>query len=136
MSKSKDPQLEQLEQLEEDAQESIRRGVVYDRLFVSYQFEYDSKLKTLDMKQQLIELNNDVGSSASGSGSGSKQNVGEVENAAATAIKRKALEYRERYHSLDAGEKGVVSLGLNSILDILVRLLQVVQVVQAGDLCF
>ncbi|KAG1445857.1 hypothetical protein G6F55_011784 [Rhizopus delemar] len=109
----------QLEQLEEDAQDSIRRGVIYDRQFVAYQFEYNSKLRSLDMKEQLVELNNDVARSALDSAPGSEQqNIEKEDNSVATVIKRKALEYREKYHSLEINEKGVVSLGLNSILDV------------------
>ncbi|RCH79333.1 hypothetical protein CU098_001063, partial [Rhizopus stolonifer] len=70
------------------------------------------------MKEQLIEFNNDVARSAPDSAPGSEQqNVEKEDNSVATVIKRKALEYRERYHSLNTNEKGVVSLGLNSILD-------------------
>lgn len=106
----------QLEQLEKDAQSSIKRGVAYERQFVSYQFEYNLKLRSLDMKEQLVELNNDVVRSAPDSAPDSapgfeQQSVEKEDNSAATVIKRKALEYRERYHSLETNEKGVVSLG-------------------------
>lgn len=72
------------------------------------------------MKEQVIELNNDVALPTSDFASGSKQQNEEKEDSyyPATVIKRKALEYRERYHSLNTSEKGVVSLGLNSILDV------------------
>ncbi|KAG1474357.1 hypothetical protein G6F56_000407 [Rhizopus delemar] len=67
----------------------MRRGLAYGRQFVAYQLEYNSKLRSLDMKEQLDKLNNDVSRSAPGSEQQNRQ-----------------------------VKKGVVSLGLNSILNV------------------
>lgn len=105
-----------MKKIEQDAQDSIRRGKAYDEQFISYQFEYNSKLRSLNMKEQLIELNTNI--VRSDSAPDSEQRNLEKDNSVATVIKRKAIEYRERYHSLETNEKGIVSLGLNSILDV------------------
>lgn len=113
----------QAEQLEEVVQDSVRRGVAFDRQFVSYQFEYNSKVRALEMKEKLLGLDVETPPSASGSSGSSAStfeptNTFKEDSTVATTIKKKALELYNNFQSLNADQKGIVTLGLNSILDV------------------
>ncbi|RCI05767.1 hypothetical protein CU098_012743 [Rhizopus stolonifer] len=88
----------------------MRRGLAYGRQFVAYQLEYNSKLRSLDMKEQLDKLNNDVSRSAPGS---EQQNVEKGNNSVASIIKRKAVKYRERYHSIETSLNSILNVSFN-----------------------
>lgn len=66
-------------------------------------------------------LENVAGTSCSSSSSivrTDQSNPGEEDNEVAVTIKKKALEHFSSYHMLDVNGRGIVCLGLNSILDV------------------
>lgn len=104
----------QLEELEEVVQNSIKRSLAYGRQFVSYQYEYKAKKKCADM-EKLLDLNEKLPRFVSGF---EISNIGVNDNVIVTKINRKAVELRDKYYSLNYNEKAIVLLGLNTVVDV------------------
>ncbi|KAI9356691.1 hypothetical protein BD770DRAFT_389921 [Pilaira anomala] len=116
------------ENIEEEINESRERTNKRVRQFVQIPFEREAEHQVAVLKEK--SENDKSGLSASSSSSSSSDSsissnleddkvyVNGCSASIGTIIKREALHLRQRYHSLDIQDKAILSLGLNSILDL------------------
>ncbi|KAG1166505.1 hypothetical protein G6F36_012918 [Rhizopus arrhizus] len=99
-----------------DGEREQCKDLAKEYFFVNVQYEGTKELnsmkKKLKIKQQLGE------SSAVRIVERDKHFVPEKEESVGSVIKTKACTLRKEYHDLDSNRKAIVSLGLNSILDL------------------
>jgi uncharacterized protein YjiS (DUF1127 family) len=103
-------------QIEQDTQASIARRKALTKQFIAYEFEHETGKQVAKIKKKLntsasSPLNNVVIDCDEMFVQGANTSVGSI-------IKTEAVNLRENYHTLNANNKAIVSLGLNSTLDI------------------
>jgi hypothetical protein len=121
MSKNINP-IDQVTQIDQETDASISRGQALIRQFVAYDYEHEVGKKVAIAKKNIASQ-----SVASSSGEQSsnvdvvdcdKVYVQDSSVSVGSIIKTEAYNFRSQYHSLSTHKKAIVSLGLNSIIDL------------------
>ncbi|EIE85663.1 hypothetical protein RO3G_10373 [Rhizopus delemar RA 99-880] len=108
------------DQIEQDTQASIAIRKALTRQFVAYEFEHEAGNQIAKIKKKLDRQSNASDSTQSNIVivDCDEVYVQDTKSSVGSIIKTKAVNLHPQYHSLVANNKAIVSLGLNSILDI------------------
>lgn len=109
-------------QIEDNINRSILRRDNLTREFVAYQFEFETGRQAAVMRKKAQEITAAEDLAARSSGKLCKDCdevfVNNSTVSVGSTIKTKAVKLRADYHKLSFNDKAVVSLGLNSIVDL------------------